>query len=145
MLKVKDSDGNTVLHLLSMGPTTTYFSSTANTNSVGYLAQPTMTTDEKMNMMFGFLFRGAIPNQKNNANLTFIQAYPRIKPKICTRILESSAKWIKVQWNIIECWISLGEDEILKTLFKNLVTFHEVQNYLYDKKLVINFTLFTSL
>ena len=140
MLKMKDRDGNTVLHLLSMAPTTTYFSSTDNTN-----VHPTMTSDEKMNIMFGFLFRGAIPNEKNNANLTFIQAYPRIKPKICTRILESSATWIKVQWNIIECWISLGEDEILKTLFKNLVTFHEVQNQLHYKRLVINFTLFTSL
>ena len=95
----------------------------------GFLVQPSqpiLTSDEKLNMMFGFLARGAIPNEKNNAGLTFIQAYPRIKTKICTRILESSSAWMKAQWNIIENWISLDEDEILKSLFKNFVNSHEV-------------------
>lgn len=127
MLRVKDPDGNTVLHLLSMGPTTTYNAS--NVTIQGFLVQPSqpiLTSDEKLNMMFGFLARGAIPDEKNNAGLTFIHAYPRIKTKICTRILESSSAWMKAQWNIIENWISLDEDEILKSLFKNFVNSHEV-------------------
>ena len=125
ILKEKDPDGNTILHLLATRPTTTYV---VPRKAQGHSVHTTLTGDEKMNMMLGFLFRGAIPNEKNIAGQTFIQANPRIKPKLCNSILESSTTWITVQWNIIESWISLEEDEILKTLFKTLVKFHEVFN-----------------
>ena len=99
--------GNTILHLLSQAP----------------------LTELKMDLVIEFLKRGVKPDHENDEKMTFIDSSP-IKARLWQKIETSPDEWCHATFKVwkkdpkvLECWINLGDDDILSGIFWRMIEY----------------------
>ena len=80
-------------------------------------------------LVIEFLKRGVKPDHENDEKMTFIDSSP-IKARLWQKIETSPDEWChatfkvwKKDGKVLECWINLGDDDILSGIFWRMIEY----------------------